>query len=383
MAVDSREGLQQLLVEQGGSASFSLVMDWLLNNPEHGFYGSGRCCFGSRGDFVTAPYLGSALADHLLKQLLPCFDLLAEQPGTLSLIEWGPGDGLFAQQLAHGFVAANPPWLPRLEILLLELNAPLRQRQQQTLQHCPIRCHWPELQQLQQTPRRAVVVAHELLDALPVDRFVLHQGRWHGLEVGLNAEADFQWQRGAVLQPKIQCQLASLGLAMDGGGRPEGWCSEWCSSLEPWLQLVRQSIDEGWLLAIDYGHPAQRYYSPHRDGGTLLAYRGQLASPELLAEPGSWDITAHVCTTLLEQLAPGSGWNWLGSVLQGEALLRLGLGTCWAELSAPGAESLSWRLARREEYQRLTDPYQLGGFWWLQLGTPGLPSMEELVASRS
>lgn len=115
----------------------------------------------------------------------------------------------------------------------------------------------------------------------------------------------------------------------------------------------------------------------------MLAYRGQLASPELLAEPGSWDITAHVCTTLLEQLAPGSGWNWLGSELQGEALLRLGLGTCWAELSAPGAESLSWRLARREEYQRLTDPYQLGGFWWLQLGTPGLPSMEELLASRS
>ncbi len=112
MADNSQLWLQQLLAQHGGRASFAVVMDWLLNDSQHGFYGSGRCCFGPRGDFVTAPSLGSGLADLLLKQLIPCFDLLSEQPGKLSLIEWGPGNGLLAVQLVKALLALSPHGLP-------------------------------------------------------------------------------------------------------------------------------------------------------------------------------------------------------------------------------------------------------------------------------
>ena len=140
MADNSELWLQQLLTQHGGRASFAVVMDWLLNDSQHGFYGSGRCCFGPRGDFVTAPSLGSGLADLLLKQLIPCFDLLSEQPGKLSLIEWGPGNGLLALQLVEALLALSPPWLARLEILLLESSAPLRMVQQETLKNSTIPC---------------------------------------------------------------------------------------------------------------------------------------------------------------------------------------------------------------------------------------------------
>lgn len=380
MADNSELWLQQLLAQQGGRASFAVVMDWLLNDSQHGFYGSGRCCFGPRGDFVTAPSLGSGLADLLLKQLIPCFDLLSEQPGKLSLIEWGPGNGLLAAQLVESLLAISPPWLARLEILLLESSAPLRMVQQETLKNSTIPCYWPEPDELISEPKRGIVLAHELLDALPVERFVLFEGNWHGLDVVLSSKGEFEWQTGRPLAANSVEQLAALGLETNGGNRPEGWCSEWCPSLEPWLQQVRQGLQQGWLLTIDYGHPAKRYYAPNRDGGTLLAYRGQIASPELLAEPGSWDITAHVCNTLVEHLATTTGWCWQGAELQGEALLRLGLAQLWSELSTPGIAPISWRLARREEYQRLVDPYQLGGFWWLQLCTPGLPGMVQLLS---
>jgi SAM-dependent MidA family methyltransferase len=383
MAKDSQRWLQDLIAERGGRAPFPLVMDWLLNDPHYGFYGSGRCCFGPRGDFVTAPSLGSALADLLLKQLLPCFDQLSSQPGALSLIEWGPGNGLLAQQFQTALIAANPPWLDRLEMQLVESSEPLRKIQQEALQHSLIPCYWPTPVQLVANPKRGVVVAHELLDALPVERFVLHKSTWHGFDVVLGNHSNLEWQIGAPLSPQTLNQLAALGLGFDGAGRPDGWRSEWCSSLEPWLRQARQGLREGWLLAIDYGHPAERYYCPSRDGGTLLAYRAQRASADLLDEPGSWDITAHVCTTLMQQLAVPTDWHWQGAEMQGEALLRLGLAERWSCLSNPGPEPLTWRLARREEYQRLVDPYQLGGFWWLELCTPGLEAMGQLARDQS
>ncbi|RPF75500.1 MAG: SAM-dependent methyltransferase, partial [Synechococcus sp. TMED155] len=141
-----------------------------------------------------------------------------------------------------------------------------------------------------------------------------------------------------------------------------------------WLQQARASLSQGWLLAIDYALSAQRYYAPQRDGGTLLACRGQRTSSDLLADPGRQDITAHVCSTLLEHLAPQAGWHCRGTALQGEVLLQLGLAAEISALSEPGPQDLASRLARREELLRLVDPYLLGGFWWFWLEAQSQPA---------
>mgnify|MGYP003335183662 FL=1 len=129
----------------------------------------------------------------------------------------------------------------------------------------------------------------------------------------------------------------------------------------------------GWLLAIDYAMPAARYYAPSRDGGTLLACREQRTSTDLLRDPGRMDLTAHVCTTLVEQLAASAGWRWQGAALQGEVLLQLGLAQEITALSEPGPLPLADRLSRREQLLRLVDPHLLGGFWWMLLESDARP----------
>ena len=130
-------------------------------------------------------------------------------------------------------------------------------------------------------------LAHELIDALPVQRFGLHNGSWHEWLVGLDGRQQPCWNWG-LLAPDAGA-IGAAGLPAGGGGRPEGWSSEWCPAMGPWLAQARACLSQGWLLAIDYAMPAARYYAPSRDGGTLLACREQQTSTDLLADPGRMD----------------------------------------------------------------------------------------------
>ncbi len=365
--------LVQRLEASAGPQSFVEVMDWLLNDPKHGYYGSGQVRFGAQGDFVTAPTQGPVFAELLRRQLWPCLQALAAEPGPLTLIEWGPGDGQLLRDLTAGISAEAPAWWDRLELVLVESSPALQRRQQQTLAGADLPVRWCDPQQLAAEPRRGLILAHELIDALPVQRFGLHNGSWHEWLVGLDGQQQPCWQLGAALATDVVEQLEQLGLPAGGGGRPEGWSSEWCPAMGPWLAQARACLSQGWLLAIDYAMPAARYYAPSRDGGTLLACREQQTSTDLLRDPGRMDLTAHVCTTLLEQLAASAGWSWQGAALQGEVLLQLGLAQEITALSEPGPLPLADRLSRREQLLRLVDPHLLGGFWWMLLESDAGP----------
>ena len=227
---------------------------------------------------------------------------------------------------------------------------------------------WP-LAEATTTPRHGVVLANELFDALPVERFQLGPDGWRRLLVTLDAEGRLQEVAGPSLAAGLLRQLDALGLPADGGGRALGWTSEWCPALAPCLRRMRRGLERGWLLAIDYALTAHQLYAPWRDGGTLLAVQGQQAGAALLHNPGRQDLSAHVCLDAMALAAGRSGWHWHGSALQGEALLGLGLAGELSALSGADAGSLATRLQRREELLRLVDPHLLGGFHWMLLQT--------------
>jgi SAM-dependent MidA family methyltransferase len=151
--------------------------------------------------------------------------------------------------------------------------------------------------------------------------------------------------------------------------RPRGWCSELHPELEPWLGAAAAALAAGRLLVVDYALEAQRYYAPQRAGGTLMAYRGQRASPDPLQDPGHWDLTAHLCLESLDRAARRTGWVPLGTCRQGQALLALGLAEALHGLQRPveGGADLAALLARREALLRLVDPAALGEFRWIAL----------------
>ncbi|MBM5792161.1 MAG: SAM-dependent methyltransferase, partial [Cyanobacteria bacterium M_surface_10_m1_298] len=160
-------------------------MEWALHDPQHGAYGSGQLQVGPRGDFATSPSLSSDFAELLLPQLLQWLD---QQPGPhpLALVETGPGEGQLALQLSEGLARCRPDLLPRLELVLVEPNPGMAQRQRARLDRCPLPCRWLSFEQLADQPVRGVMLAHEVLDALPVERIVWDGALWRLQGVALH-----------------------------------------------------------------------------------------------------------------------------------------------------------------------------------------------------
>lgn len=361
--------LRQRLAERGGSISFRQFMDWALHDPEHGAYGAGRLTIGPRGDFATSPSLGPAFADLLVAQIADWLQELGD--GPLALIETGPGEGDLALQLTQALQARSPELAQRCTLVLVEPNAGMARRQARRLEASPLPVRWSDFTALARAPLRGVMLAHEVLDALPVERIVWDGSLWRRQRVALTAANALELRAGEPLDGWEADQLEPLGLLPppQGPPRPAGFCTELHPGLETWLERAAAGLTQGSLLVVDYAMEARRYYASHRSGGTLMAYRNQLASPDPLREPGAWDLTAHLCLESLGRAASRGGWRELGCCRQGEALLALGLATALHGLQGVdgAALDLAAGLARREALLRLVDPAGLGEFRWIAL----------------
>ena len=342
-------------------------MEWALHDPDHGAYGAGRLQIGTHGDFVTAPSLGPDFAALLLPQLIEWLQsLLVASPARLTLVESGPGEGTLALELATGLAQARPDLAERTELVLVEPNPAMAARQQRLLAACPLPCRWASFADLAAAPVRGVLLAHEVLDALAVERIVWDGKVWRRQLVSLLADGQtMALGAGEPLEAALQPQLRALGLLPAAPQRPAGWCTELHPGLEPWLAQAGTALDAGALLVIDYALEARRYYAPQRSCGTLMAYRGQVASADPLLDPGQADLTTHVCIEALRAAATAGGWSELGHCRQGEALLALGLAQRLHELQWGDPADLALLLQRREALLRLVDPHALGDFRWL------------------
>lgn len=358
--------------------TFRTYMQWVLHDPTWGAYGSGRLQVGPDGDFVTSPSLGPEFAALLAPQIA---QWLSQQPtgAALALVETGPGEGCLALQLATALATHWPELAARTTLLLVEPNDGMAARQRQRLAACPLPCRWLRFEELAAAPVRGVLLAHEVLDALAVERIVWDGDLWRQqlvvLKGGHDGRASLRLEPGAALEPSALAQLEPLGLWPPNPQRSPGFSTELHTGLAPWLQEAAAALVAGQLLVIDYAHEAWRYYAPQRSNGTLMAYRQQRATDDPLLEPGHWDLTAHLCLETLRRAAASTGWEWLGERRQGEALLALGLAQRLHALQqGPGAE-LAELLSRRETLLRLVDPSGLGDFRWVAMaraaGTPG------------
>ncbi len=365
--------LEERLLAADGSVSFRTFMQWALHDPRHGAYGAGRLRIGPRGDFVTSPSLGADFAALLVPQIAQWLSRLP--PGPLSLVETGPGEGQLIRQLAEALATDWPELAARTELVLVEPNAGMARRQRLHLDGAPLRVRWSSFEELAAAPPRGVVLAHEVLDALPVERIEWDGTLWRRQMVTLR-QGELRLEPGEPLEPEAAAQLQPLGLSPPTPLRLPGWCSELHPGLAPWLAACAGALSAGYLLVIDYALEAGRYYAPARCSGTLMAYRAQRASGDPLRQPGHWDLTAHLCLESLERAAGGAGWRRRGVRRQGEALLALGLAERLHGLQQGNPADLASLLARREALLRLVDPAGLGDFRWIAFSRGDGPGWE-------
>lgn len=332
----------------GGRIPFDRYMELVLYAPGAGYYVNGAHKFGRKGDFVTAPEIsplfGAALA-HQAAEIL-------ERTGG-SLLEFGAGSGAMA-----GDILARLAELDRLpdRYQILELSAELRARQAENLRRrvpeLIDRVEW--LDRLPDAGWRGLVLANELLDAMPVSRFRVGDVGWEEQQVELHRGAPAPvWD--TPVTPGLVQRLEAIESRL--GAFPRGYQSEVNLRLAPWLRAVAGFVARGAILLIDYGYTEREYYHPERDQGTLICHFRHRTHDDPFALPGLQDVTASVDFSAVAEAGVAAGLELAGYTTQAQFLLGCGLDRLLAE---PPAMAAGEHIDRLQGVKQLVLPSAMG-----------------------
>lgn len=331
-----------------GPVSFAHFMQRALYEPGLGYYSAGLHKLGASGDFVTAPELGRLFAGCLARQV-------GEVAGTLpryDILEIGAGTGKLAADLLRSL---PPEHLPE-RYRILETSADLRRVQREHI--CAElpgesgRVSW-----LDGPPTddwQGVLIANEVIDALPAERFRIAAPGVEQMAVSMQGDG-FEWAfrpAPGELEAAVRAIEAGLGRRL-----PVGYRSEIRLQLPAWLRGLTHAMRSGLALFIDYGYPRGEYYLPERSDGTVMCHYRHHAHDDVFFWPGLQDITAWVDFTALAEAADDCGLDVLGYCSQAMFLLGCGLDAVLAE---QGADSGDGGFALAAEARQLTLPAMMG-----------------------
>ncbi len=359
----------------GGSISFYDYMNLVLNDPENGFYSTGKLKIGKDGDFCTSPSLGNDFARLLAIQVSEWI-LDLEKAGIdsefFSLVEIGPGEGTLSKDLIEAICEIEPSLKRKIELVLVEINIGMRERQEKIVNNLKgVNYRWSDLEELALNPVTGVVIANEVLDAFPVERLVFRGNKVFRQGVSLEKMNNEYYLEFIDLQPTaaienfLENSQSLLRIDFPPNDICCGWVTEWHCELPSWFEKLSKVLINGSLLIVDYALESKRYYNAFRKDGTLISYRKQEANSNVLKNAGFCDLTAHICIESTISYAVKNGWKFMGETRQGQALLALGLSSFIYSLQNTTSNNLSAALERRESLLRLVDPMGLGEFRWL------------------
>lgn len=354
-----------------GPIGFDRWMQRALYEPGLGYYSGGRVKFGPAGDFVTAPELGPVYAQCLAEVIAPV-------AAGACVLELGAGTGALAADLLAALAALDA--LPA-RYRILDTSADLRERQ-----HALLAARVPALQARVEwidappdAPWRGVLLASEVVDALPVRLFRITADGVHERCVGLVPEPcdppQFRWHD----RPADDALRAAVWRALGGeiDAYAPGYTHEVRGDLTPWFAAVAGTLAEGWALFVDYGHARREHYAPDRHEGTFACHYRHRRHADPLWLPGGCDLTAWVDFTALAEAALEAGFDVGCWTTQSQFLLAAGLERVLAR--QPAADELAqWRLA--QQVKRLMLPGEMGEHFKVLLLTRGQPVPVHLAA---
>ncbi len=332
--------IRQTILANNGWISFSRYMELSLYAKGLGYYAGGAAKLGKDGDFTTAPELTPLFGATLARFAA---DLLGDKP--LRILEFGAGTG----KLAADFLSAAAALGAKVaSYQIVELSGELRARQQRTL------ADYAPLEWLDAPPSvfSGLVIANEVLDAMPVPLIVKRDGRWFERGVALEGQQFIFADR--------ECAHSFADQIPDAASLPEGYLTEIHPQQAGFVRMVGDMLragEGGAALLLDYGFPASEYYLPQRSGGTLMFHYRHHAHVDPFYLPGLQDITSHVNFSEMARAGLDAGLE-LGLYMNQAAFL---IGAGLPDLLDPQrvADPGHW-LPLSNAVQKLTSPAEMG-----------------------
>ena len=365
-AADQAKSLE--LIEQlvegmhGAPIPFADYMATVLYHPTLGYYGSGQVAFGAGGDFITAPERSRFFTAGLAYEWRQA--RAADLGGEM--LEIGAGSGRLAIDLLERLAADDA--LPE-RYTILEISPALAARQAENLRESlpPAvveRVRWIDAwSQLDWSG--GIVVANEVLDAMPVERFRWWPGKPETAErllVGFDGQR-FVWEAQPADAP-LQAAVEAITARIE---RPivaprETVLAEYNPDLADWLGEMRAALDAGgetWVYLFDYGSHTADIYRGDRNEGTLKCHYRHLAHEDPFVYPGLQDITAWVDFQAVEQAARAAGFAIDGERSQAQWLLGTDVPRL-VERELQARDSLTDQARLAQEFRELVMPTEMG-----------------------
>jgi SAM-dependent MidA family methyltransferase len=368
MAVRTR--IEALLDERGGWLPFSEFQRVVLYEPGLGYYSAGAHKLGAGGDFTTAPEISALFSRAVARQIARDLRALA---APAEVLELGAGSGAMAEAMLEFW---REQAITPTRYAILEPSADLRARQQQRLSAASTlpaaaKSAAVPLVWLERLPAAltGVIVANELLDALPCERFVIKQGRPQALGVVRDAEGIWGWRARDVLADtdsssnaqslaeeytRLARQLQPLPATL-----PEGYCGEFMPSLPGLINSLAALLTRGAIVLIDYGLPRAQLYHPERGMGSLQCFRRHYRHDDPLLEPGLTDITAWVDFSAVAEAATAAGLTVQTFCTQTAWLIDADFESD-LQLALAAAQNTATRVAVSQAARRLLMPGEMG-----------------------
>ncbi len=329
-----------------GKIPFAEFMQQALYSPKWGYYNRSASPLGVHGDFITAPELTPLFGYTLANQC----EAVLKQLSCPELFEFGAGTGKLCIDV-----------LTRLETLnalpdtyhILEVSGSLKALQQQNIKqaipHLADRVQWHT--NLPNTPFEGVILANEVLDAMPVHRFLKTDTDVFESMIGF----DKQGELIEAFEPSAnQALIKHVNQVLTHDVTP--YASEANLFIDGWIKACFTLLTRGAVLLIDYGFPQHEYYHPDRNQGTLMCHYQHKAHANPLLRPGEEDITAHVDFTHVADSALAAGFDVTGYTNQASFLLANGL----LSLLEDEADDMQAQVEAQLAVKKLVQPSEMG-----------------------
>jgi SAM-dependent MidA family methyltransferase len=331
-------------------------MELALYDPDVGYYARAAQRSGRAGDFFTSVDVGPIFGELLARQIIEMAGIVqssvisrqssAERraPGPeprFDLVEAGAGNGRLSADILRAIRRRDAAVYKRLRLHLVEASAAARAAQRDALGEVADRL----VESSAELPAcEGVLIANELLDALPVHQVVMRADGLREVYVAARRPAtgdrELATAEGPLSTPELARYLDRLKITLE-----PGWRVEINLRAVEWMRSAARCLRRGFLIVIDYGRPAHELYSPTHSAGTLTTFAAHTMAgaerpsdaPAWLEDAGERDITAHVDFSSVQAAATDAGLTSLGFLDQTYFVMGLA-----AELDAP---DLKTRLA--------------------------------------
>jgi SAM-dependent MidA family methyltransferase len=308
-------------IRRAGAISFRDWMQAALYDEREGYY-----CrpdlprWGRAGDYRTSPERSPLFAATFARYFARLYEELGA-PQVFWIIEAGAGAGHFAEGVLETLRRWYPHVFDATRYVFDEASEDARRRASLRLAPFAEQLEFRRLYEIETASVEGIIFANELLDAFPVHRVRMHDGKLVELNVGLNETEAFCWVEAEPCTSRLQEYFARPGFDLF-----EGQTAEVNFEAADWIASAASALKRGYLITVDYGVEAMELYqAPHRTEGTLRAFHRHQFADDPLARPGEQDLTTSVDWTHIRRAGEDAGLRTVSFERQDQFLLRAGI----------------------------------------------------------